>query len=90
MEGNFVRFLSFPRIDDFQMLKQFKKFVPIFGYGLASWLCLASPVWAQVGQEEEEPKTYVPVYIIIIAAVGLGLLIICNPSRRQVSFRKDD
>ena len=41
-------------------------------------------------QLEGAPKTYVPVYIIMIAFVGLALTLICRTSRRQADFRSTE
>jgi hypothetical protein len=62
----------------------------LFAVGL-SWAMLVATTWAQAGLpvEEEEPKTYVPSYMIIIFAVGLGLMMICRAGKRQVTFRRD-
>ena len=70
--------------------KRFRHLFLMLAVGFGTWSLFAGQLLAQIEEEEEEPKAYIPVYIIMIAAVGLGLLIICNPSRRQVSFRKDD
>ena len=53
------------------------------------WLCSAAHVWAQANEEEEEPKGWVPSYMIVICAVSLALMMICRAGKREVSFRRD-
>ena len=55
------------------------------------WLCSAAQVWAQANEEEEqEPKGWVPSYMIIVFAVSLALMMICRSGKRSVTFRRDD
>lgn len=54
------------------------------------WLCTAAQVWAQANEEEEEPKGWVPSYMIIVFAVSLALMMICRSGKRSVTFRRDD
>ena len=58
----------------------------------AVWLLAPTVCWAQGarGPADQGPKNYVPSYLIIIFAVGLGLLVICRSGKRSVSFRHDD
>ena len=70
-------------------IEKFRRFSLTVAVSFGAWSLVAGQLLAQAGEEEEEPKTYIPVYIIMIPAVGLGLLIICNPSRRNISFRKE-
>jgi len=53
------------------------------------WLGLVASGWAQEAVEEEG-KTYVPSYMIIIFSVGLALLMICRAGKRSISFRRDE
>jgi hypothetical protein len=62
---------------------------------IATCLLLAvtcSPVHAQRSRRsaDERPKSYVPVYIVIMASVGLALTLICRTSRRTIDFRNPD
>jgi hypothetical protein len=54
------------------------------------WLAMATPVWAQLPEEEVEEKGYVPSYMIIFFAVGLALLMICRSGKRSTSFRREE
>lgn len=56
---------------------------------LLMMLLHASPLWAQGSTESEGPKGYAANYIIIIFAVGLGLLVICKAGKRTTNFRRD-
>lgn len=56
---------------------------------LVFWLASTASLWAQATAEEPEEKSYVPSYMIIIFAVGLGLLIICRSGKRTTSFRRN-
>ena len=40
--------------------------------------------------EEDAPKSYVVVYILMIFFVGLALMTMLRTSKRSVSFRQDD
>lgn len=61
-----------------------------------SWLCMLmvlsfnANLFAQDFGQEEEPKTYIPVYIIMIACLGLTLLLMCRAGKRTVDFRDSD
>ena len=54
------------------------------------WLACSNQLWAQHQPQETEEKGYVPVYIIIIALIGLALLVLLRANRRTTSFRRDD
>jgi hypothetical protein len=58
----------------------------------AAWLLAPAVCWAQGarGHADQGPKSYVVSYMIIIFAVGLGLLVICRSGKRSVTFRRDD
>lgn len=56
----------------------------------AAWLTLAAPLLAAPAEEPVEEKTYVPCYLIIFFAVGLGLMMICRAGKRTVEFRRPD
>jgi hypothetical protein len=55
---------------------------------------MTAPVLAQRKgrgiDDADEPKNYVPVYLMIITCVGLALVLICRSSRRSVDFRSMD
>ena len=56
----------------------------------ATWLALAAPLLAAPSEEPVEEKTYVPCYMIIFFAVGLGLMMICRAGKRTLEFRRPD
>ena len=72
--------------------KRVRQLVCRFAAMVTIVLGVTSQLWAQGAllEKEEEPKSYVPVYLIIIFSVGLGLLVICRSGKRTVSFRRDD
>ena len=53
------------------------------------WLCQTSTVLAQGPEEEQKQKNYVPVYMIILFALGLSLLIACRSARRDDKIRRE-
>ena len=53
-------------------------------------LAFNTRLFAQGFGQEEEPKTYIPVYIIMIACLGLTLLVMCRAGKRTVDFRDSD
>jgi hypothetical protein len=54
------------------------------------WLCMTASSWAQQMEEEPEEKTYVPSYLVIVFAVGFGLLVICRAGKRTTGFRREE
>ena len=54
------------------------------------WFYGSAVCWAQGarGPMDSGPKSYVPSYLIIIFAVGLGLLIVCRTGKRTTTFRR--
>jgi len=57
---------------------------------VAVWSILAAPLLAAPSEEPVEEKTYVPCYLIIFFAVGLGLMMICRAGKRTLEFRRSD
>lgn len=55
-------------------------------------ICLISsaPVLAQVGAEEEAPKSYVMPYFIVGLGITLGLVAVCRPSSRAKTVRRPE
>ena len=54
------------------------------------WLCQTSTsLAAQAGEVEQPPKNYVPVYMIILFAIGLALLAACRSARRHEKIRRE-
>lgn len=53
------------------------------------WGVSAAQLMAQPVQEAPQEKNYVPCYLIIFFAVGLGLMMICRSGKRTVEFRRD-
>ena len=53
------------------------------------WLCQTSTALAQQPEDEQKSKNYVPVYMIILFAVGLSLLIACRSARRNEKIRRE-
>lgn len=54
------------------------------------WMSMAADSWAQGFAEEEEPRTYVPSYMIIVFAVAFALMMICRSGKRTTSFRVEE
>ena len=54
------------------------------------WISMSATSWAQGMAEEEEPRTYVPSYMIIIFAVAFALMMICRSGKRTTSFRVEE
>ena len=54
------------------------------------WTVMHGTVWAaQPGKEEERPVPYVLPYALVIFGIGLGLVVLLNPSRRRDKARID-
>jgi len=50
----------------------------------------ASPIWAQPpGAEPESQETWVIGYALVIFSVGLGLFVVCRPSRRNKQVKAE-
>lgn len=57
----------------------------LFGSTLGVWLAAAGMVLAQEKGESSAPGTppYVGPYFLVILCLALGLMVVCNPSRRR-------
>ena len=53
------------------------------------WAAMHGTAWAAQGKEEEKPAPYVMSYALVILCVGLGLVILLNPSHRRDKARVD-
>ena len=57
--------------------------------GILVWTIACAPLMAQTPEEAPKAKNYVPCYLIIFFAVGLGLMMICRAGKRSIEFRRD-
>lgn len=66
-------------------LRTFMRRVLPYCFTAACWLAFAGQAWAQQegGKTEKSASPWVLPYALVIFAVGLGLLIVCKPSRRR-------
>ncbi|MDZ7616992.1 MAG: hypothetical protein U1E05_08310 [Patescibacteria group bacterium] len=65
--------------------RTFMRCIGLYCLGAICWLSMAGQAWAQQGADtsEKSASPWVVPYILVIFAVGLGLLIVCKPSRRR-------
>ena len=61
----------------------------LFAWTGLFWLAGTAALWAkQVEEEAEGPKaSWTMSYILVVLAIGLGLVVICRPGRRSASIR---
>ena len=53
------------------------------------WLGQASWLWAQTSNEPETKEAWVISYALVILSVGLGLYVVCRPSRRNKQVKAE-
>jgi TRAP-type C4-dicarboxylate transport system permease small subunit len=62
-------------------------------FTLAGWLAVHGVAWAQPAKKEETPSlnssTYVMAYILVIAGIGLGMLLVSRSSNRRERARPE-
>lgn len=54
------------------------------------WTAMAGLVLAQEEKKEEEgaPQPYLLPYVLVLLSIGLGMMVICRPSRRDDGIKK--
>ncbi|NLY01737.1 MAG: hypothetical protein GXY83_37100 [Rhodopirellula sp.] len=80
-----------------KLLRTLRSTLSFAGLTLAIWLTTFAMTWAQEagGQGAAENKAsggaaYVAPYALAILCVGIGVAIVCNPSRRRERARAED
>ena len=58
-------------------------------FGSLAVLAINQRLFAQEFGAPEEPKSYIPVYIIMIACLGLSLLVMCRAGKRTADFHQE-
>jgi hypothetical protein len=64
--------------------------VSLVGLICGIWLAESDMAWAAKAPKAPDPGSYVFPYFVVIVAIGLGLAVACNPSRRRVNAKPEE